>query len=166
MPYSIAELNQLDRDAFVAALGAVFEDMPAIAHQAWEKRPFADVNQLHQAMVHGVRAMSQESQLALIQAHPDLGSKAKMAAASVQEQAGVGLDRLTTEEFERFQRLNQTYKGKFGFPFIIAVKNHTKTSILEAFDRRLQNDIETEITQALAEIAQIAHFRLMDRVEP
>lgn len=165
MSYAIADLNQMDQEAFVAALGAVFENTPAIAQQAWENRPFADGFTLHQAMVNIVNAMDREDQLALIRAHPDLGSKARMAEASVQEQAGVGLDRLTPQEFERFQTLNQRYKDTFGFPFIIAVKNHTKTSILEAFARRLQNPIEIEINQALTEIAQIAQFRLMDLIE-
>jgi 2-oxo-4-hydroxy-4-carboxy-5-ureidoimidazoline decarboxylase len=165
MPYSIAELNQMSQQSFVEALGAVFEDTPAIAHKAWELRPFGDVTDLHQKMVAVVNAMNREDQLALIRAHPDLGSKAKMADASVQEQAGVGLDRLTPQEFERFQTLNQTYKNKFDFPFIIAVKNHTKTSILEAFDQRLQNAIGAEITQALTEITQIAQFRLLDLIK-
>jgi 2-oxo-4-hydroxy-4-carboxy-5-ureidoimidazoline decarboxylase len=83
-----------------------------------------------------------------------------MAEASVQEQAGAGLNRLTPEEFDRFQALNQAYKAKFGFPFIIAVRNHTKTSILDAFEQRLQHPIDIEREQALSEIFQIAEFRL------
>jgi len=161
MSYSIAELNQMDQETFVASLGAVFEDTPAIARQTWGRRPFADVMDLHQKMIDVVNGMSQEDQLALICAHPDLGSKAKMADASVQEQAGAGLDRLTPSEFERFQALNQTYKETFGFPFIIAVKNHTKTSILDAFEERLHHTAEVEIKQALIEISQIAQFRLL-----
>jgi 2-oxo-4-hydroxy-4-carboxy-5-ureidoimidazoline decarboxylase len=138
----------------------VFEDTPAIAYHAWYERPFKNVAQLHQTMVDVVRTASQDAQIELIQAHPDLGSKAKMAMASVQEQAGAGLDRLTPEEYNRFLSLNQAYKNKFDFPFIIAVKNHTKDSILAAFEQRLQNSIETERNQALAEIFQIAKFRL------
>ena len=166
MRYSLAELNQMNQDTFVGALGAVFEETPAIAERAWQQHPFEDVNALHQRMVDVVNAMSPAEQLALIQAHPDLGSKAKMADASIQEQAGVGLDRLTPEEYDQFQTLNQAYKQKFGFPFIIAVRNHTKTTILDAFDRRLQNPVDTERQQALIEIAQIARFRLTDLVAP
>ena len=109
-----------------------------------------------------------EQKLALVRAHPDLGSKVKMAAASVQEQAGVGLDRLIVSEFDRFQQLNQSYLERFDFPFIIAVKNHTKQSVLEAFDRRLQNSADEELATAIEEISQIARFRLLaivDRVE-
>lgn len=164
MPYSIAELNQMDQSTFVAKLGAIFEDTPTIAAEAWNQRPFADGEALYQAMVAVVNAMEESAQLTLIRAHPDLGSRAKMAETSVQEQAGVGLDRLSQEEYDRFHRLNQAYKDKFGFPFIIAVRNHTKTSILEAFDRRLQNDADTERQQAIAEITQIVRFRLQDLV--
>lgn len=164
MPYLIAELNQMSQEAFVEALGGVFEETPVIAQHTWNQRPFADFTQLYQCMVNVVKAMSRDEQLALIRAHPDLGGKAKMAEASVKEQAGVGLDRLAPEEYERFQSLNQAYKEKFGFPFIVAVKNHTKTSILEAFDRRLENTVDAEIQQAIAEIFQIAQFRLLSLV--
>lgn len=164
MPYSLSELNQMSQEAFVKALGAVFEDTPAIAQQAWHKRPFKDLAELHQGMVDVVKALSRDEQLALIRAHPDLGSKAKMAEASVREQTGVGLDRLTPEEYNRFVSLNHAYKDKFGFPFIIAVKNNTKASILDAFDRRLGNTADAEMEQALTEITQIAWFRLNEIV--
>lgn len=161
----LTQINEMSQDEFVQALGAVFEETPTIAHQVWHRRPFATVSELHQQMVAVVSAMSQPQQLALIRAHPDLGSKAKMAKASVQEQSGLGLDRLTPEEYAQFQSLNNAYKNRFGFPFIVAVKNHTKATILEAFDRRLQNSFAQEITQALAEIAEIARFRLLDLVQ-
>ncbi|XGV99592.1 MAG: 2-oxo-4-hydroxy-4-carboxy-5-ureidoimidazoline decarboxylase [Leptolyngbya sp. BL-A-14] len=166
MPYSIAQLNQMSQDEFVAVLGAIFEDTPAIASKAWMQKPFATVADLHQAMVAIVQQMAPAEQLALIRAHPDLGSKAKMADASVQEQASVGLDRLTPAEYDRFHTANEAYKAKFGFPFIIAVKKHTKASILDAFDQRLHNTPEAEATQALTEIAQIAQFRLEALVAP
>lgn len=164
MSYTLAELNQMSQEIFVEALGAIFEHTPEIAFQTWYQRPFTDITQLHQTMGDAVKAMSSEEKLALIRAHPDLGSKTKMAPASVQEQAGVGLDRLTAEEYERFHCLNKAYKAKFGFPFIIAVKNHNKTSILEAFERRLLNPVEVEMQQAIAEISQIARFRLLDLI--
>lgn len=160
MSYSLSELNQMNQDEFVTALGAIFEETPAIAAQVWVKRPFVDVADLHQQMVNVVKTMSREEQLALIREHPDLGSKAKMAEASVQEQSGVALDRLTYAEYERFQILNRSYKEKFSFPFIVAVKNHTKVSILAAFECRLENAVDQEFEQALTEIFQIAKFRL------
>ncbi len=164
MPYSLTELNTLSQAAFVAALGDIFEQTPTIAEQVWGQRPFATVEALHQAMVQVMDHFSSSEQLALIQAHPDLGARVKMAPASVQEQAGAGLDRLTPEEYDRFLQLNQQYRERFGFPFIIAVKNHTKASILQAFEHRLSNSPEAEKTQALEEIAQIAWFRLASQV--
>ncbi|MEG4808660.1 2-oxo-4-hydroxy-4-carboxy-5-ureidoimidazoline decarboxylase [Microcoleus sp. F8-D3] len=160
MQYSLVELNQISQEEFTEALGAIFEHTPAIARRTWDDRPFASTADLHAKMVTVVSAMSDAEKLALIQAHPDLGSKAKMAEASVSEQTGVGLDRLSVEEFDRFQFLNRSYREKFGFPFIVAVKKHTKTSILEAFKQRLHNSPETEMQQALAEICEIARFRL------
>ena len=88
-----------------------------------------------------------------------------MAEASVEEQAGVGLNHLTPSEYERFEILNRRYKEKFGFPFIVAVKNHTKDSILATFARRLDNTLDQELEQALTEIFQIAQFRLLAIVE-
>lgn len=165
MFYSLSELNRMSQEEFVAALGAVYEHTPMIAQATWHKRPFADLAQLHQTMVDVVQTLSQEQQLALIQAHPDLGSKAKMAEASVQEQSGLGLDRLSPPEYERLQALNRMYKQKFGFPFIIAVKHHTKASMLAAFEHRLGNTLGVERQQALTEINQIAWVRLTQLVE-
>ena len=165
MGYSIAELNQMKQVEFVTLLGAVFEETPAIAQRVWCDRPFADVSDLHQKMMTVVAKLSLAEQLALIQAHPDLGSRVKMAAASVQEQAGAGLSQLPPEEYDRFQALNTAYREKFGFPFVMAVKGQTKASILAAFETRLANHQDQEISQALAEITQIARFRLADLLD-
>ncbi|MGD1919790.1 MAG: 2-oxo-4-hydroxy-4-carboxy-5-ureidoimidazoline decarboxylase [Pleurocapsa sp.] len=156
----ISELNKMSQAEFTKALGEIWEETPVIAQKALYSKPFDDLKALYQAMMAIVNGMSNEEQLTLIKAHPDLGSKAKMAEASVQEQAGVGLDRLSESEYQRFQSLNQAYKDKFDFPFIIAVKEHTKESILQAFETRLKNDLKQEKQQALAEISKIARFRL------
>ena len=157
---AIAQLNQMSQAKFTEALAEIWEETPEIAELAWHSKPFADLDALYQSMVAIVDQMSEAEQLALIKAHPDLGSKAKMADASVQEQAGVGLDRLSESEYQRFNSLNQAYKDKFGFPFIVAVKYHTKESILEAFETRLKNTPEQEKQQALSEISKIAKLRL------
>ncbi len=158
--YAIAQLNNMSQVEFTEALAEIWEETPEIAQQTWHSRPFKDVAVLHQAMVAIVNSMSEAEQITLIKAHPDLGSKTKMAEASVQEQAGIGLDRLSESEYQRFQFLNQSYKKKFGFPFIVAVKYHTKESILEAFETRLNNTQEREQQQALTEISKIARLRL------
>lgn len=160
--YTIEALNQMDQEEFVAVLGGIFEETPSIAAKAWFSRPFADFTDLYQKMLSVVEAMSPAEKIALIQAHPDLGSKVQMTDASVKEQSGAGLDQLTAEEYQEFNALNQAYKQQFGFPFIIAVKSHTKLSILDTFRQRLGNVVEVEKEKALAEIAKIARFRLTE----
>ena len=162
--YTLAALNQIEQSAFTDALGNIFEHTPAIAHQTWSRRPFATVTALHQAMVTVMQTLPYDQQLALIRAHPDLGTKAKMARSSVQEQASVGLDQLAPADYQTFQQLNQAYRDKFQFPFIVAVKEHTQASILAAFRQRLTHDAATEQQAALAEIAKIAGFRLHDLI--
>ncbi|MBE9070174.1 2-oxo-4-hydroxy-4-carboxy-5-ureidoimidazoline decarboxylase [Leptolyngbya cf. ectocarpi LEGE 11479] len=162
MAHTITELNQMTQADFVTTLGDVFEHTPRIAAQAWHQRPFTDVANLHQTMVALVEQMSETAQLDLIRAHPDLGSRVHMAAASVQEQTNVGLNRLKPSEYEQFQTLNTAYQTKFGFPFIMAIKGQTKDEILAAFTQRLQNTPASEHQRALLEIQKIARFRLDD----
>jgi 2-oxo-4-hydroxy-4-carboxy-5-ureidoimidazoline decarboxylase len=170
MPHTIAELNALDRDAFVAAVGHVFEQSPWIAAAAWERRPFAERAALLRAMLDVVSRAGPERQLALIRAHPDLAGRLALAGAltpdSAREQASAGLSSLTPAELERFTGLNAAYTARFGFPFVICVRQQTKTSILAAFERRLANDREAEVAAALGEIGAIARLRLADAVAP
>ena len=170
MGLSIAEVNDLDRDRFVAALGGVFEHSPWVAAAAWSARPFADVADLHRAMVVAVDAADTARQLALLRAHPDLAGKAARAGAltahSTAEQAGAGLDRLSDAEYARFHALNDAYQKTFGFPFIIAVKGHTRETILAAFAERLENSEAMERTTALAQVARIARIRLDAMLSP
>ena len=150
----------MDREGFVAAVGWVFEHSPWVAERAWERRPFPSLAALHRSMAEAVAKASAEEQLALIRAHPDLGARARMSAASEGEQAGAGLDRLTADEFERLGRLNAAYRQKFGFPFIYAVKGSGKQEILEALEQRLPGTPEAERGIALEQIYRIAEFRL------
>lgn len=158
------ELNALDRDAFISAVGWVFEDSPWVAERAWISRPFSTLDGLHLAMVDQVEAAAPAEQLALLRAHPDLGARARISEASAAEQNGVGLDRLTREEFERFQRLNTQYRAKFGFPFLFAVRGSTKHDILRALEERLECDPEAEYPEAMAQVYRIARFRLEEYV--
>ncbi|PNW57469.1 UNVERIFIED_CONTAM: OHCU decarboxylase [Euhalothece sp. KZN 001] len=165
MKYSLKTLNEMEKASFTEVLGHIFEESPDITADTWEKRPFTDLDDLHQKLVTTARSRSPTEQIALIKKHPDLATKTKMADASVQEQTTVGLNALTEEEYHRFQELNQAYRAKFGFPFIIAVRNHDKESILQAFVTRLENSLEEEKERAIAEISKIAYFRLLDVVE-
>lgn len=162
--YTLATLNRLPVTDFVAALGGVFEHSPWIAQGAAGGRPFSGIGVLHDAMCAVVRQAGADRQLQLIRAHPDLAGKAARAGAltdaSTGEQRGAGLDRLTDEEFRRFEQLNTAYKARFGFPFVIAVKGLDKHDILAAFEQRLQHDRERERATALDQIARIARLRL------
>jgi 2-oxo-4-hydroxy-4-carboxy-5-ureidoimidazoline decarboxylase len=142
---------------FIAKFGSVYEASPWVAEACWPPAP-----DLRAAMATVVDAAPREMQLALIRAHPELASRAKMADASVQEQAGAGLDQCSPAEFEAFQRLNGAYNARFGFPFIYAVKGATRAEILTAFAARLDNDPAAEFATAIAQIHRIAGFRLAD----
>jgi len=157
---TLSGLNALGRDAFVEAVGWVFEDSPWIAERVWPGRPFASVDALHQTMAAVMYAASADRQLALLRAHPDLGATLKMSAASTGEQAGAGLDRLSAETYKQLTELNATYREKFGFPFLFAVKDSTPAQILEALQSRLPRDRATEFEEALRQVARIAWFRL------
>ncbi len=165
---TVAEINALDREAFVAALGPLFEGSPWIAAEAWPARPFSDLDQLHAALCRVMYEAPTGRQIALIRAHPDLVGKAALAGTltpeSTREQAAAGLDRLTPEEIATFRRYNQAYKEKFGFPFVICARENKKESILAGFERRLGNTREQEISTALGEIAKISYLRLRDAV--
>lgn len=149
----------MEKAEFLDKYGGIYEHSPWIAEAAFAAGA-ATPETIHAAMKAAVDAAPREKQLALIQAHPELGSRVRMADASVQEQAGAGLDRCTPGEFAEFQKLNADYGRKFGFPFIVAVKGMTRQDILGEFRRRLHNDPGAEFTAALEQIHKIAWFRL------
>ena len=155
MTVSLDALNSCPDSEFVTVLGGIFEHSPWVAETVADKRPFASVEALHAAMVAAVADAGEPAQLALMRAHPDLAGKAALAgeltAESTSEQSGAGLDRLTAEEYDRFHTLNDAYKARFGFPFILAVRGHDKRSILAAFQTRLENSKEAEKDEALAQ---------------
>ena len=167
---SMEPVNALDAEAFTNRFGDVAENSPWVAEGAFEARPFADREALIAAFAAVVRTAPRDAQIALLRAHPDLAGRAAVAGdiaeESRREQAGAGLDRLTAEEFVRFQDLNARYRERFGFPFIYAVKGATKEAILAAFEARIDNDVEVEHATALANVERIFRFRIEDRVEP
>jgi 2-oxo-4-hydroxy-4-carboxy-5-ureidoimidazoline decarboxylase len=161
---TLSDLNACSKADFVAALANVFEYSPWIAEQAASARPFAGVKPLFDAMRAAVDRAVPELRLALIKAHPDLANKTQRAAGltaeSNAEQNSVGLDRLSDAEYEAFERVNNAYRSKFGFPYIICVRRHTKDSILRDFERRLPNDAKTEMQKSVEEICRIAALRV------
>ncbi len=169
MSVTLATLNLLDRATFVAALGHLFEHSPWVADETWPQRPFADSTQLHGELCATMRTASREKQLALIRAHPDLAGRLaqqrKLTAESTREQASAGLDQLSDAEMAEFSQLNDTYRNKFGFPFIICARLNAKDAILTAMQSRVGNAPEEEFTTALGEIEKIARLRLEDALK-
>jgi 2-oxo-4-hydroxy-4-carboxy-5-ureidoimidazoline decarboxylase len=166
---SIDAVNRMPPDQFVQRFGAVFEHAPWAAERAVAVRPFADRAALHAAMVDIVRRAGEAERLALLCGHPELGDRqliaaGRLTASSQSEQQGAGLDRLDPADAERLRRLNNAYRARFGFPFILAVKGRSKDEILAALEARIGNDRGAELDTAFAEVAKIAGFRLADLV--
>lgn len=168
-PVARTRPSEMAQAEFVAAYGGIFEHSPWIAERAHglELGPAHDTaGGLHNALCRMFRSASAEERLGVLTAHPDLAGKLaqakRLTAESTSEQASAGLDALTDEERATFTRLNTEYVARFGFPFIIAVRDHDKASILAAFQRRIGNDRETEFAEACRQVERIAEFRLRD----
>ncbi|WP_170404013.1 allantoinase PuuE [Ruegeria arenilitoris] len=161
--------SHMQRDEFVAAYGGIFEHSAWIAERAFdlELGPAHDTaGGLHNALARMFRSASEQERLGVLTAHPDLAGKLaqakRLTQESTSEQASAGLDALTDEERAAFTELNQRYTDTFGFPFIIAVRDHDKASILQAFQRRIEQDRDTEFAEACRQVERIAEFRLRD----
>lgn len=161
---TLAELNLVDAARFVALLGWVVEGSAWVAQRVAPSRPFADVEGLHAAFSAALSAADSPAQLAVLRAHPDLGTRLSVADASRSEQASVGLDSLPPDLYERLWSLNARYTERFGFPFIVAVKHHTRESIVQELQRRLGNSAPREMETALREVREIVRLRLLDAV--
>ena len=163
---TLDELNGLDRAAFVAALGGLFEGPPWIVEEAFDRRPFASKAWLHQALCDVMYAAPHARQVELLRAHPDLAGRAALAGtlspASTSEQAAAGLDQLTPDELAEFTRLNAAYRANFGFPFVMCARQSTKYEILAAFARRIDSSYDDEVRTALGEVGKICALRLDD----
>ena len=150
---------------FVQRYGGIYEHSPWVAEEAAEDAAGSDnMQRVAEIMADCVDNASTERQLALIRAHPDLAGKAQLAGEltqdSTEEQSSAGLDQCSAEEYAQFQSLNDRYHGKFGFPFVMAVKGSSRADIIAAFAQRLDHDTATEFETALQEIHKIAKLRL------
>jgi OHCU decarboxylase len=163
---TLDEINALDREAFTLRLAGIAEGSPWVAYGAYDYRPFDDALELVAAFRGAVARADDERQLALIRAHPDLAGRAAIAGEltehSRSEQATAGLDRLTPDEHAAFTRANEAYRERFGFPFVICVRNGTKDTILAAYEQRLAHDPDVEMAVALDEIVKIMRLRIAD----
>lgn len=159
--------STLSREDFVRAFADIYEHSPWVAEKTYDlgaDGSLDDIEGLHSRMADILLSADHAAQLALINAHPDLAGKAavrgELTEASTSEQSGAGIHECTAEEFQRFTELNDAYKAKFAFPFIMAVKGSNRHQILAAFEERIHNSKEAEFERALAEINKIALFRL------
>lgn len=166
---TLSELNILDRDAFTTALADIFEHSSWIPLATWRQRPFAEIEDLHAGLCATLDAAGDDQKLELIRAHPDLAGKlavaGKLTAFSTNEQQSARLDQLSAEQFAHISDLNTRYREKFGFPFIICVKDHTQESIFANFQDRINHNPVEERTAALFQIKRIAWHRLSDLID-
>jgi 2-oxo-4-hydroxy-4-carboxy-5-ureidoimidazoline decarboxylase len=166
---TLAEINAMRPSEFARAFGAVYEHSPWVAERAFALAPFSSRAHLHSALVATVQSASETEQLALLNAHPELAGKEASAgaltAASMAEQASAGLNAMTAELVAQLRALNAAYRTKFGFPFIIAVRNNTQAAIFATLSARLHNSVVMERNTALMNVGEIARLRLIDLVQ-
>jgi OHCU decarboxylase len=162
----IAKINALDRSAFIELLGALYEHSPWAAERAFAHAPFADERQLADSLAASVNTASEAEQIALVRAHPELAGEQLHARAltdsSMSEQANAGLNCLDPAELAEWRDLNTAYRERFGFPFVICVRLHTKPEILATLRRRLAGPRDEELVEAISQIHDIARLRLTD----
>lgn len=163
-PQTLEDLNTCPPDAFAAALADIWEHAAWVPARVADQRPFASLDTLHAAMVGVVAALDEPARVAFYNGHPELaGADARrgtMTEASKDEQGTLSLASLDGAAAQRWDALNQAYRARFGFPFILCIRRHTHASALRAFEQRLQNDRATELAGALDEIAAITRLRL------
>ena len=158
----INKINKLSKSEFVKVFANIFENALWIAEELYKQKPFKDFNELSSKMINIFEMSSKEKKLKILNDHPDLGDKAKISLLtpdSLKEQTSVGLDQCTKEEFNEFKKLNADYK-KFGFPFILAVKDKSKIEILNNFRKRINSEKQVEFDEAIKQVKKIASQRL------
>lgn len=167
--HTLTELNHQPLEVFIRSIGPVFEHSPWIAESTAPQRPFTDLKSMHDALCQTVMNAGLDRHLALIRAHPDLVGKAALAGTltlqSTAEQASAGLNKLSAEDIGTFQKLNEAYMARFGFPFVICARENKKEAILKGLQLRMASSPEAEIKTALEEIKKIAYLRLQDIVQ-
>ena len=160
----INKINKLSKSEFIKVFTNIFENASWIAEELYNQKPFDNFEELSSKILDIFETTTRDKQLKILNAHPDLANKTKISLLtpdSLKEQTSAGLDRCTEEEFSEFKKLNDTYK-KFGFPFILAVKEKTKIEILNNFRKRISSDPEIEFDEAVKQIKQIASLRLKE----
>ena len=162
---SIDSFNKLNKSEFLSIFGNVFEKTEWIAEKCYDSKPYNNVQELVNKMMEVFENSIKEKHLKILNSHPDLAVKKKLTKESENEQANANLNQCTNEEFEEFNKLNEKYKKKFGFPFIIAVKGKNKNEILNIFRQRITNNINLEFEEAKKQVKKIATFRLSEIIK-
>ena len=160
----INKINKLSKSEFIKVFANIFENAIWIAEELYNQKPFDNFEELSSKILDIFETTTRDKQLKILNAHPDLANKTKISLLtpdSLKEQINAGLDQCTKEEFNEFKKLNNTYK-KFGFPFILAVKEKTKIEILNNFRKRVFSDPEIEFDEAVKQVKQIASLRLKE----
>ena len=166
--FANSTLRNMNRETFLATFVGVVDHSPWVAEEMWEEGRFESLDALHAAITNVILSANRDRQLALLCAHPELAGKVaaegSVTTESRREQSGAGLASLSAKEYARFGAMNRAYRKRFGFPFIVAIKNLTKEEILRTFAERLGNTPEAEFDRCLNEVVKIARHRLADLI--
>ena len=157
---SIDKFNKLSKAEFISIFGNIFEKTEWIAEKCYESKPYNNLDELVSKMMKIFENIEKERHLEILNSHPDLAVEKKLTKDSKNEQKNASLNQCTDEEFVEFKKLNEEYKKKFGFPFIVAVKGKNKEEILNSFRQRITNNINLEFEEAKKQVKKIAGFRL------
>ena len=162
---SIDKINKLSKPDFISIFGNIFEKTEWIAQKSYDSKPYKNYDELFLKMMEIFENTNKENHLKILNAHPDLAVGKKLTKDSKNEQKNANLNECTDEEFAEFKKLNEEYKVKFGFPFIIAVKGKNKEEILNSFRQRITNNINLEFEEAKGQVKKIARFRLSEIIK-
>ena len=162
---SIDKFNKLSKAEFISIFGNIFEKTEWIAEKCYESKPYNNLDELVSKMMKIFENIEKERHLEILNSHPDLAVEKKLTEDSKNEQKNASLNQCTDEEFVEFKKLNEEYKKKFGFPFIIAVKGKNKEEILNSFRQRITNNINLEFEEAKKQVKKIASFRLSEIIK-
>ena len=162
---SIDKFNKLSKSEFISIFGNIFEKTEWVAEKCYESKPYNNLDELVSKMMKIFEKIEKERHLEILNSHPDLAVEKKLSKDSKNEQKNASLNQCTDEEFVEFKKLNEEYKKKFGFPFIIAVKGKNKEEILNSFRQRITNNINSEFEEAKKQVMKIASFRLSEIIK-
>ena len=162
---SIDKINKLSKPDFISIFGNIFEKTEWIAQKSYDLKPYKNYEEFFLKMMEIFENTNKENHLKILNAHPDLAVRKKLTKDSKNEQKNANLNECTDEEFAEFKKLNEEYKIKFGFPFIIAVKGKNKEEILNIFRQRITNNINLEFEEAKRQVKKIASFRLSEIIK-